>query len=456
MGIWSRIAFLPRRKAQGGTVGSELSDAWENWGISAAGVPVNAVTALQYVAVLTCVSIIAEDLAKLPIRLMRRLPNGGKGAIDADDPGIKLEHAALARLLRKPNAWQTRFEWVEMEQFALALRSDAYAVIIRDDRGLPRQLVPIHPDRVTLFEAPGGEWFYAVARQGLHEMAVLADLPVLIHNDDMLHVRWGQTWHSLLGTSRVRLMREAIGVGIAQEQMAARTAGSGARPSGYLSTDKQLTTAAGIKLRDAWNASHGGWRNAGGTAILEDGVKWQQTAMSLVDAEFMKSREFQLEDVARGFRIPRFKVGLPIERGDLIQLQQLYINDVIATWAERWVPKFEELGEVDGDEFFVEFDYAHFLKADILTRLTAMRLGVIGMILTPNEARRGEALPDVKGGDTLYQPVNVAPIGFTLQSAAGGLGSDLTGAPAEGGRGDPASPPATELPPDPGDSSPSV
>ena len=454
--LWSRIADFARRRglpsSPSAPVGAEIAEAWAEAAGTGSGVPVNAITALRYVAVMTCVSILAEDVAKLPVYLMRRLPNGGKERVK---PSLHY----LARLLQKPNDWQSRFEFIEMLMASLALRSNAFAAIIRDDRtGVPLQLIPLHPDRVTLFEAPGGEWFWGVARQGLHEMAVLEDLPFLIHKDDMLHIRWLSTWHSLLGTSRVGLMREAIGVGMAQEQMAARFAGNGARPSGILTTDKTLTEEAATKLRDRWNAAHGGWRNAGKTAVLEEGLKWQPLGMTMVDAEFIKSRQFQLEDVARGFRIPHFKVGLEIERGDMVQLQQMYLNDVISTWCERFVPKLEELGDLDPveqDDLFVEFDYAHFLKADIQTRLTAMRLGVVGMIYTPNEARRGEGLPDVEGGDKIMQPVNVAPPGFIPQQGSGaGPGSDTTGAPAEGGRGDPAAP--AELPPDPGNTAPEV
>jgi HK97 family phage portal protein len=434
------------KAATSDAVGSELFDAWGEWAASAAGVPVNALTALQHTAVMTCVSILAEDVAKLPIGLQRRLDNGGKARVRAK------EHY-LARLLRKPNAWQTRFEFIEMTMAALVLRSNAYAVILRDRNGFPQQLVPVHPDRVTLLEAPGGEWFYVVARQGLHEMAVLEDMPWMIAAEDMLHVRWLQTWHSLLGTSRVSLMRETIGLSVAQEQHGARMAGSGTRPSGVLQTDRRLSPGVADRIRESWQQSHGGWRNAGKTAVLEEGLQWKPLGMTMVDAEFMKSREFSLEDIARGFRVPHFKLGLTIERGDLVQLQQMYLNDVISSWCERLVPKFEELGNIDEDdsEYFVEFDYSHFLKADIQTRLTAMRTGVVGMIYTPNEARRGEGLADVPGGDTLYQPVNVAPIGFTPQKpgangADSGPGSDTTGEPAPGGRGDGSAP--AELPPD--------
>lgn len=432
MGWWSRIASYAARKAAaaGDPVGSELFSAMQLWGNSGAGVPVNAVTAMQHTAVMTCVAILAEDVAKLPINVMSLLSNGGK---------TRLKDHWLQKLLDKPNAWQSRFEFVEMLMAGLVLRSIAPAVIIRNSRGLPTQLVPIHPDRVTLYEAPGGEYFWLVTRQGLHEMAVLRDLPIMIHSDDMLIVRWMSTWHSLLGTSRIGMMREAIGLGIAQEQQAGRMARSGARPGGVLTTDRRLSEEAHDRLRKHWSDLYGGWRNAGQTAVLEEGVQWKPLGMTMVDAEFMASRNFQLEEVARGFRIPHFKLGLNIERGDLVQLNQMYLNDVVSTWCERVKPKLEELGDLDGRETFVEFDYEHFMKADLQTRLTAKRTGVVGMIYTPNEARRGEGLPDIPGGDTLYQPVNVAPIGFVPQGKPGaGPGSDVTGEPAPGGMGDPA------------------
>lgn len=440
------MAFFPRlaRQVKSAAVGSELFSAWEEAGLSASGIPVNDVTALRYAAVMTCVAILAEDVAKLPILMQRRLANGGKER--------NRDHW-LAQLLRRPNGWQTRFEFVEMMMAGCLLRGMAFAVILRNSRGVPTQLVPIHPDRVTLFEAPDGDWFWLVARQGLHEMAVLRDLPVMIHSDDMFVLRWLQTWHSLLGTPRVQLIRETIGLGIAQEQYAARLAGSGARPGGVLTVDHKLSDDARERLKDAWQQNYGGLRNSGRTAVLEEGLKWQPLAMTPEQAQAIASRTFNLEEVGRAFMVPRHRLGLPIERGDLVQLQQLYLNTTLSSWCERWVPKLEELGDLDGDQDFVEFDYSHFLKADLQTRLTAMRTGVVGMIYTPNEGRRGEGLPDVEGGDTLYQPTNVAPIGFTPQpkGAPAGPGSDVTGAPADGGRGD-----ATRPDDLPGDDAPNI
>src|SRR5262249_29655885 len=140
MGFWSRLAAFAQRQA--GTpaagvdpVGSELFSAFNDWAGSAAGGPVYATTPLYPSAVTACVAVLAEDAAKLPIIMQRRLPNGGKQPVRARDH-------YLARLLKKPNQWQTRFEFIEMLMAALVLRSQAFAVILRDPlTGIPWQLV---------------------------------------------------------------------------------------------------------------------------------------------------------------------------------------------------------------------------------------------------------------------------------------------------------------------------
>ncbi len=130
---------------------------------------------------MACVSILACDVAKIPFDIYRRLPDGGK-EVFKDHP--------LHRLMRHPNNWQTAFEFKEMLQASLVLRGNGYAPVVRNGRGDPLYLVPVHPDRVGLFEAPSGEYFYAVTRNGLHEMVMLRDHPLLISSADMFHLRW--------------------------------------------------------------------------------------------------------------------------------------------------------------------------------------------------------------------------------------------------------------------------
>ena len=430
MGLLSRIAGMFRAK------GDPADDAQffgvpAGWGASIAGVPVTSSSALQHVACLACTSILSEDVAKLPILISRRLDNGGKAP--ARDHWFY-------QLIRKPNAWQTRFEFMEMMQAALVLRGNAYAVILRDGRGTPTALVPIHPDRVGIWESPDGSWFYWVTPVGLHEIAALRSLPSMIPSDDVLHVRWLSTWNSLVGSSRISLMREALGLGISMEHHAAGLMGRGARPGGILETDVLLGKEVRENLAQSWQDTYGGPGRGGKTAVLEQGLRWKPLTMTMVDAEFMDGRRFQLADIARGFRVPLYKLAIEVSNTEssMVQQDQEYLNGVISTYCDRYVEKFHLSFDIDPDEFVIEFDYSRFLKADIQTRLTALRTGVIGMIYTPNEARAGEGLPPVEGGDTLYQPTNMAPIGFTPAGKASGPGSDLTGAPAEGGDGDPA------------------
>lgn len=414
-------------------VGTELYAATDGWGISAAGVPVNAFSSLQHVAVMACVSILSEDIAKVPVWMFRRLPNGGKEVVK--------DHY-LSKLLKKPNNWQTRFEFIEMMMYALLLRGNAYACIIRDERGRPQQLIPVHPDRVTLYEAPGGEYFFFVTRQGLHETAVLSSLPLMVAQEDIFHIRWLSTWSSLLGTSRIGLMREAVGLGMGLEQHQARLVGQGARPGGVLTTDAKLNPETSARIKADWQQKFSGFRNSGLTPILEQGLEFKPITMTNTDAEFMANRQFQLEDICRAFRVPRHKIGLPVEgaASGLVQYDQAYLNDTLSSYFDRWTLKFEELGDLDGDDIFVEFDYEHFLKADIKTRIDAKTTAVMRMGVTPNEFRRSEGLPAVPFGDVVYQQQNMVPLGTPPQAKEGsdaGIGSDTTGKPAPGGDGDP-------------------
>jgi HK97 family phage prohead protease len=162
--------------------------------------------------------------------------------------------------------------------------------------------------------------------------------------------------------------------------------------------------------------------------------------MTAQDAEFIASRNLQVQEIARLFRMPLHKIGV-MEGGlgkSLEQLDQDYVNNTVSSYLERWEAKISQTFDLADEDLTVEFDVSKFLRASLQTRYNAYRTGIVGMFLKPNEARRAEGLPDDEGGDTLYQPTNVAPIGFDPSGSESGPGSDLTGAAAPGGAGDPA------------------
>jgi HK97 family phage portal protein len=439
MGFWSRVADFARRRSGDSTGDERLWGEIGDGGTTNSGAMVNSGTAMRHTAVMACVSILAGDVAKIPLDVYRRLGNGGKEAI--------ADHY-LHRLLREPNNWQDGFEFKEMLQASLVLRGNGYAVTVRNGRGVPMYMVPIHPDRVGLFEAPSGEYFYYVTRNGLHEMAMLREQPLMIPAENMFHIRWLPMWNSLLGSSRLSLIRQSVGLSIALEEHEARFVGQGARTSGVLSTDQKFANKEVREdLREAWQKLQAGPRNSGAVAILEQGLKWQPLGLSMVDSQFIESRNFQLRDVARAFDVPPYKLFIEgeTEGPAMVQMAQQYLNGPISTYCERWKAKGEMFFDLDGFNAFLGWDYAHFVKADLLSRLTAYRQVVGGPWMAVNEARRGEDMPNVENGETVQQAVNMAPRGWEPPDrGTGGQGSNQTGTPAEGGNGDPNRNPADD------------
>jgi HK97 family phage portal protein len=433
MGFWGRVWSAIVGKMS-------IDEWWSEFGVSSStssgGIQVSQWTALQVSTVLACVAILSEDVAKLPVHVYRRRADGGK-EIATDKNG---KPHPVETLLQRPNDYQSRFEFFEQMQAALLLRSNAYAPIVRDGRGKPTALIPVNPDRVTMFESPDGSVFYHVATTGMHEIAQLRSFPNMIPAEDMLHLRWMSLDNSLRGASRVWLLKETIGLALSQQELVSRLAANGTNLGGVLSTDQKLSQVSAERLAKTWKERKGGLKNAGETAVLEQGLKWQQLGMTAQDAEINASRELSVLDIAAAFRVPPHKLGR-MERmagTSLEQVDQDYANNVISGHIGRWEDKLECVFDLAAEGLFVEFDLSRFLRAALQARYTAYRTGIVGMFLTPNEARRAEGLPDIEGGDTLYQPTNVAEIGFEPAGKETGPGSDVTGQPAPGGDGDPA------------------
>jgi HK97 family phage portal protein len=427
------MSFLSRLAAPTSKGAMSIDEWWSEYGptsTSSGGMAVTQLSALQVSTVQACVSIRAEDVAKLPVHVYRRRKDGGREIV-ADNP--------LERVLQAPNSDQSRFEFVEQMQVSIMLRGNAYAVILRDGRGRVSSLIPVNPDRVRIYEAPGGEVFYQVARHGMHETAVLASMSLMIPSEDMLHLRWMALDNSLYGASRIGLAREAIGLALSQQELAGRLSANSTNLGGVLSTDQKLTKEAGERLKTAWKATKQGLRNAGDTAVLEQGLKWQPLGMTARDAEMIAARNMQVQEIARLYRMPMHKLGV-VERGagaSIPEMNQDYANDVITSDICRWEAKLDQVFGLSADGLFVEFDVSALTRASLMVRYQAYRAGISGMFIKPNEARRAEGLPDDPDGDKLYQPTNMAPLGFEPTGSETGPGSDMTGQPAPGGHGDP-------------------
>jgi HK97 family phage portal protein len=390
------------------------------WSVaSAAGVEINQQTALGASAVMACVMMLTEDVAKLPVSLYR--PRADKSREPVTDH-------FLADLFEQPNPWQDWLEFAEMVQVGLVLRGNGYAVIVRDWRGRPVKLVPVNPDRVALWEAPTGELFYRVTPFGLHEMAELRDMPFLIPFEDMFHLR-GLSVNGLVGMSRIAVARDVIGLAIAQERQAASFVGQGSRPSGVLTTDQKLDKVTVERVKERWKEINAGLANSGKAAILEAGLSWKALSLSAQELEFIAARQFQLQEIARMFRIPPHMIG-ELSRStnnNIVQQSQEYVNFTISGYTRRWRAKLRMTFGLARDDIHVEHDLSELVRADIVARYNGYRTGIMSGFLKPNEARIDDGRdPDPKGGE-LMQPTNMSEMGS--QSSGTGAGD---GRPPDG------------------------
>jgi HK97 family phage portal protein len=304
-------------------------------------------------------------------------------------------------------------------QVGIILRGNAYAIIKRDGRGYPQALWPWNPDRMLQWIATSGDIFYRPVGHNVHEQALINQLSSqmvgsgLIPAEDMLHIR-GFSIDGLAGVSRISLAREAIALAIAQEQQAARWMGQGAKPSGMLTTDQKLTPQAAKRLADDFKQASAGLQNAGKVIVGEQGLKFQPFSMTSQDLEFVGSRQFQLQEVARIFRIPPHMIGEMSRstNNNIAQMAQEYINYTLTGYTNRWRSKMSRCFGLRKESLSIEFDYRELTTADMTSRVNNWRTMIMSMIAKPDEARVDLGMQP-EGGEAakLHFPMNMASEG---------------------------------------------
>lgn len=397
---------------------------------SASGQLISQSTAMTVSSVYRAVVVRSNDVARCKPSLFSVDAQGTRTTLDAEDH-------AVARLMIRPNRVQTWFEFVRDMWVAFLLRGNAYAVILRDSRGNPTELIYVNPDAVMVLEASDGSWFYQVNRLGLFQMAVLRDFPISIPAEDVLHIR-GIAFNMLVAASTIGLARDSIGLAMAQNLQASRWVNNGARPSGVLQSDKRVTEEVGLRLKAQWREFQAGVQNTGSIAVLEEGLKWAPLSLTAVDLQFIAQQQMSVQEVARYFGVPTRKLmQADTTRGStIIQEDQSYVNETVAPDLEMFEQKIVRTFDLDEEGLGVAMDESPLLRADPLTRYNIGRIGILSGMVTTNEWRRGERLPPVPNGDQVMAPVNLAALGSDMTGTA----PDGNGKPAKGQEPDPGVP----------------
>ncbi len=353
-------------------------------------------------AVYACNKVLAETIASLPLITYRRRQDGGKE--------VATDHALYPILHSKPNNWQTTFEFLEMLVGHVDYRGNFFAFIDKRNNGSITQLVPLSPDpgkwKAELLERQdkGYDVVYTFKPNG--------DKEYTFTRDEIVHVK-EYSEDGLLGVSKIQSGRESLGLSAAAEEFGARFFANDATPGVILEHPGRITADAAKRLKTSWDDAHAGGANAHKTVVLEEGMKANKIGISPEDSQLLETRNFQVEEIARLFRVPCILIGHPDKTQTYASAEQLFLSFVTHT-IRPWCIRIEQVfnntlfSEDERGEYFCEFKLDGLLRGDVASRYQAYSLAIQNRIMNPNEVRSLENLNPYEGGESFENP-NITP-----------------------------------------------
>ncbi|WKW40781.1 phage portal protein [Kosakonia cowanii] len=346
-------------------------------------------TVLSFHAVFSCISLIASDISKMPLRLMRR-----------DSNGIWKENnnGTPARIYRRPNAFQNRMQFFECWLNSKLCHGNTVVLKIRNTRGDITELRILDWNKVTPLVADDGSVFYQINPDNMTGV----DASVTVPAREVIHDRFNCLFHPLIGLSPIYAAGLAAMQGHHIQENSAHFFRNGSKPSGVIEVPGTITDENARKLKANWDTGYTG-ENAGKTGLLSNGAKYNPISMSADDAKVVEQLQMSEKIVCSTFHVPAYKAGVgDLPSYDNIEaLEQQYYSQCLQTLIESIELLLDEAFELE-DDAGTEFDVSALLRMDSERRIKTLGEGVKNTILTPNEARRSENLPPVTGGDELY------------------------------------------------------
>lgn len=395
--------FRSRDKPQNRTVGSTYTFYM---GGSTSGKPVNERSAMQMTAVYSCVRILAEAVAGLPLHLYRYTDSGGKEKA--------IDHPLYLLLHDEPNPEMSSFVFRETLMTHLLLWGNAYAQIIRNGKGEVVALYPLMPNKMTVDRDENGELYYTYQRS-TEEAHTMEGVSVILKPSDVLHIP-GLGFDGLVGYSPIAMAKNAIGMAIACEEFGAKFFANGAAPSGVLEHPGTIKDPA--RVRDAWQSQFGGSANTGKVAVLEEGMKYTPISISPEQAQFLETRKFQINEIARIFRVPPHMVG-DLEKSSFSNIEQQsleFVKYTLDPWIIRWEQSMMRilLSFDEKKEYFIKFNLEGLLRGDYQSRMNGYSIARQNGWMSANDIRELENLdriPAEQGGDLYLINGNMLPLG---------------------------------------------
>ena len=401
MSIFSGL-FHSRDKPQNSTVGSRYAFYM---GGSSSGKSVTERSAMQMTAVYACVRILSEAIAGLPLHMYRYKDDGGKEKA--------IDHPLYRLLHDEPNPEMSSFVFRETLMTHLLLWGNAYAQIIRNGKGEIIGLYPLMPNKMTVSRDDHGQLYYTY-QKSQEELPKDNKQTVVLAPSDVLHIP-GLGFDGLVGYSPIAMAKNAIGLAIATEEYGSKFFANGASPSGVL--EHPGTIKDPERLRESWQNTFGGSRNSNKIAVLEEGLKFTPISISPNEAQFLETRKFQINEIARIFRVPPHMVG-DLEKSSFSNIEQQsleFVKYTLDPWVVRWEQSIQRtlFTQDEKKSYFVKFNVEGLLRGDYQSRMNGYATARQNGWMSANDIRELENLdriPAEEGGDLYLVNGNMIPI----------------------------------------------
>ena len=401
MGILSGL-FHSRDKPTNATSGSSYRFFL---GGSTSGKTVTERSAMQMTAVYSCVRILAEAIAGLPLHLYTYKEDGGKEKA--------IGHPLYLLLHDEPNPEMSSFVFRETLMTHLLLWGNAYAQIIRNGKGEVVALYPLMPNRMTVDRDSSGQLFYSYQMNN-SDAPTMKTGTVILKPSDVLHIP-GLGFDGLVGYSPIAMAKNAIGLAIATEEYGAKFFANGATPGGLL--EYPGTVKDPDRVRESWNKGFSGSQNAGKVAILEEGMKYTPISIAPEQAQFLETRKFQINEIARIFRVPPHMVG-DLEKSSFTNIEQQsleFVKYTLDPWVVRWEQSLSRalFTPEEKKKYFFKFNVEGLLRGDYQSRMNGYATARQNGWMSANDIRELENLdriPAEEGGDLYLINGNMLPL----------------------------------------------
>ncbi|HGK6958535.1 TPA: phage portal protein [Streptococcus agalactiae] len=393
------------------------------FGRTTSGENVDEFKAMQTTAVYACVRILAEAIASLPLHVYGRTTNGKER---------KMDHPLYFLLHDEPNPEMSSFVFRETIMSHLLIWGNAYVQIIRDKAGRVISLYPLLPDKMSVHRDDSGKLYYKYQRQTEENPNFKDKGTALLKQEDILHVP-GLGFDGLIGYSPIAMAKNAIGMTLATENYGAAFFKNGANPGGVLEHPGILKDPK--RVRDSWNAVYNGATNAHKVAVLEEGMKYTQVGIPPEEAQFLQTRKFQINEIARLYRIPPHMVG-DLEKSSFSNIEQQSLEFVKYT-LDPWVVRLEQAFKrslflpEEKKRYLIKFNVDGLLRGDYQSRMNGYAIARQNGWLSTNDIRELEdlnLLSDEEGGNLYLINGNMTK----LKDAGGFMKQPTETEPAEG------------------------